>query len=212
MRMNEILFSDFKELLDFLKKVSKDELETFYNLTRFFKELNSLQITGLFNLVIDLNEEEYNNFISIYPDIEFDPTGKQEKKLTFSGGSADVLDVLYNDSLNNMDISAGKVIREAKDLTKIGSLEIFGTYFPEKILYLKNPKSQVSKDDFEEMEKINSELFGNSKVIPERIIRYMKEHSPKNARVFLKHITLRMRSCKNNRNCEYFEKLNKIAN
>lgn len=212
MYLEDIKYSEIKELIEFLKSLSNDdEFSLFHKFSRFFYDLGAAESFALMNFIIDPSEERFDEIITVYPSLKFDPKGLQKPSSTLTGFSSSVLDDLYENSKIDMENSAGKVIREAKDLQKLGNYNTYGKYLPERTLYLKKQGVQVTKADFNMLEELSLEMFGKNSKLPERVIYFMKEHSFRNAAIFLNHLILRMSNVKNDKTSEYYEKLNKIA-
>lgn len=213
MKISELDYHSFEELVVFLKSISEDTISTFYKFSRFFIELNKFQSLGLLSILNNTNEDDFNNFIKMYPDLEFDPEGKQPVKTKFDSDSTEILDVLYNDIiLRDTNSGYGKVIREAKELTNILKIESTGCYSTKKFLYLRKANDKNIESAIENLESIANDLFGkDSWKLLIRVIKYIESRPNDRSMCFLKHFTIRLKNCGNSKNRDYIEKLNKIV-
>lgn len=228
MKIKELEYNDFLELLTFIEGHFKDDeehkIKTLLVLRKFFPKLEGIQLILLVNLIEGKTEELFNAFLSVAGENDFDPTGKSTPEdANFGGMNLDMLDMMTMNKLK--DDAKPAVKRKYREMMAAKTLEPLilkkdlksETYVYRKKVYLRKSEKAFSLEELNKFEENLKKLDVNYHQILVRMIDYISERSTDNGRLFFEHVSTRVLSCvmdstlSDPRNVEYLEKLRKIS-
>ena len=213
-KFSDLGYDRFLELVNFLLEHEKDlddnsskAFAVVKDLNRFIPNISAKAAVGLNDMVSNILdgksvEKEYNLFISLYPELEFDPNGKSKPKLDYADLSRESIAMVYDEAyayLNRngwKDTSPNKAnlqIWNAFTLSCLVNVPSAKIYNGEKALYYKNNKSPIiSRKDLDVMERECEWLAGAKNSVMNKFLMYIKNKDRRVCEIFAKHFQKRL--------------------
>lgn len=226
---SDVKYEEFKELIDFLK--FNDEDNEAYNitkrLTRFIVGLSATQSIMITNMVSDIIagqdcELDFNNFQESFPDLQFDPEGKQDlTNFQYYEIALQSIEILYETAQDKIKNGNGTNIDwqicNAKTLEPLLKLDGKYQYIMRKQVYFKNNHNVViTQDQLKTVESQLKELVPNNQSIVDKFFYYITEEKPERVHFFIDHFLYRLdvlskdKNIEANANKEFYNNLKKI--
>lgn len=207
--ITDLSFEEFKELIYFLSKdVEKNNIfkvlkrfERFVPLT-IEQEISMLIIVdGILNSKgIDF-KQNFEEFKKIYPELLFDPEGKQEilkqNYLLMELKTCEMLYIEAQKQLNEGKLGKNNINKQivyAKTLEPLMNISVEEkSFYIERALYLKNPKSKLTLEQFKYIENLLDDVFADinkTNIIMNKLLFYIKKEN--NIDIFIRYFKLRL--------------------
>lgn len=221
-KLKNLTYNEFEELVEFFKELeSKQNPDTIdfaitRDLERFIPNINAEAAISLSNVIKSKSESDYNNFLEMYPELEFDKTGRSAPNIDYNQLVNKTITTMYNNAVERFSNDYYKNIKSSNDTRSIfqykADKQIIDAFTLEPLIKLKTKSNNdyvgtelltifnknyqkplaITKSQYLQLQSESKDILNRRSNLAPKVLEYSMIKKENNVTVFIDHVIERV--------------------